>query len=84
MIRRVDAFAYANNTERSVALLSSKGLSIRTDDKANLIITPRACFHDAIIGVRDSLLDIEPMQIDLRRHSALNARWPDKTRHPGN
>ena len=61
MIRRVDAFAYANTTERSIALLSSKGLSIRTDDKANLIITPRACLRNAIIGVHDSLFDMEPM-----------------------
>jgi hypothetical protein len=34
---------------------------IRTDDEANLLIAPRPCLSNAVITVRDSLLDIKPV-----------------------
>ncbi len=60
------------------ALSSNQCYSARTDDEANLLIAPRACFSDALISVRDSLLHKEPVQINLARYSALNTR---RTRH---
>jgi hypothetical protein len=64
MVRRVDALACANDAERSLAVRSLLGIeddNVRTDDEANLLLAPRPCVGDALISVRDSLLDIEPM-----------------------
>ncbi len=46
--------------KRSVVPLPNRG-AVQTDNEAKLLIASRPCFSNALVSVRDSLLDVESM-----------------------
>jgi hypothetical protein len=60
VIRRVDALACTKTArKRSVRSLNQKTGPVQTNNEANFLVASSLCFSDALISVRDGLLDIE-------------------------